>query len=90
MKTEPSKNELDKKLRELDRTVEDKKLKNEEARHHRNIVREGGKVDGTNADYRGQINMQGDEIKKHRAEKRANYDKLNALKDRQADLEIKK
>lgn len=57
MKTEPSKNELDKKLRDLDRIVEDRKLKNEEARHHRNIVRDGGKVDGSNADYRGQITL---------------------------------
>ena len=90
IKTKPSKDEFDRKMRELDRIVEDKKIKNEEARHHRRIVHEGGKIDGSNADYRDQINMQGDEIKKHRAERRANLDKLNALKDRQADLEYKK
>lgn len=51
---------------------------------------EGGKVEGQNVTYREVIAERIEEVKKFRAEKKQHLDRLNALKDRQREIETKK
>ena len=86
----PSKEEFDRKMRALDKTIEEKKIIVEKNKLMKRGVFEGGKIEGSNITYRDSILEQGAEIKKIRDHRRALLDQLNAFKDRQRELDAKK
>lgn len=87
---EPSRDEFNKKMKELDAEAEQLKITVEENKFKRRQVYEGGKVEGENVTYREVITENIEEVKKFRASKKEHLDKLNDLKDKQRDLEAKK
>lgn len=86
----PVREDFQKKMRELDQRAEALKASVEAARHQRSRVYEGGKVEGGDVTYRDLIMSNIEDVKKVRAQHREQLDKLNALKDRQRELEADK
>jgi hypothetical protein len=84
---EPSRDDFNKKMKDLDAEAEQLKITVEENKFKRRQVYEGGKVEGENVTYREVITGNIEEVKKFRADKKEHLDKLNALRDRQRDLE---
>lgn len=86
----PSKDDFQKKMKDLDRRAEELKASVEENRFKRNRVYEGGKIDGGDVTFKDLIMSNIEEVKKVRSQHREHLDKLNALKDRQRELEAEK
>ena len=87
---EPSRDEFNKKMKDLDAEAEQLKITVEENKFKRRQVYEGGKVEGENVTYREVITENIEEVKKYRANKKEHLDKLNDLRDKQRDLESQK
>lgn len=87
---EPSRDDFNKKMKELDAEAEQLKITVEENKFKRRQVYEGGKVEGENVTYREVITENIEEVKKFRANKKEHLDKINELRDKQRDLESKK
>ena len=87
---EPSRDDFNKKMKELDAEAEQLKITVEENKFKRRQVYEGGKVEGENVTYREVITENIEEVKKFRSNKKEHLDKLNDLRDKQRDLESKK
>ena len=77
-------------MKDLDRKAEELKASVEENRFKRNRVYEGGKIDGGDVTFKDLIMSNIEEVKKVRSQHREHLDKLNALKDRQRELEAEK
>jgi hypothetical protein len=86
----PSKDEFDRKMRALDKVIEEKKIIVEKNKAMKRGVFEGGKIEGTGTTYRDSILEQGAEIKKIRDQRRTLLDSNKALKERQNVLDAKK
>jgi uncharacterized coiled-coil DUF342 family protein len=87
---EPSRDDFNKKMKDLDAEAEQLKITVEENKFKRRQVYEGGKVEGENVTYREVITENIEEVKKFRANKKDHLDKLNELRERQRELEGKK
>ena len=86
----PSKDDFDKKMREQDKIADEQRVIIEESKFKRRQVYDNGRVEGSNVTYKDLISGNIDEVKKFRNEKKAHLEKLNALKDRQRELDIEK
>ena len=86
----PSKDEFDKKMRALDKIIEEKKIIVEKNKLIKRGVYEGIKIDGNGVSHRDSIIEQGAEIKKIRDSRRAHLDEMKKLKERQNELDLKK
>lgn len=87
---QPMREDFQKKMRDLDRRADELKANVEANRHQRSKVYAGGKVEGGEVTYRDLIMTNIEDAKKVRAQHREQLDKLNALKDRQRELEADK
>lgn len=76
-------------MRELDQTANQQRAKIEDAKYRRNLVYEGGKVDGNNTFY-DLMSSNIEEVKKVRAEKNEKFQRMNELKERQITLDKEK
>lgn len=79
---EPSRDDFNKKMKDLDAEAEQLKITVEENKFKRRQVYEGGKVEGENVTYREVITENIEEVKKFRANKKEHLDKLNDLRER--------
>lgn len=79
----PSKDEFDRKMKEQDEIVNQRRGLIEEQRYKRKLVYEGGKVDGAKGAFRDIISHSIEDVKKFKQEKRSFLDQLSKLKDRQ-------
>ena len=86
----PSKDEFDKKMKDQDRIADEQRIIIEESRYKRKQVYDNGRVEGSNVTYKDLISGNIDDVKKFRSEKKSHLEKLNALKERQNELELEK
>ena len=77
-------------MKELDAEADQLKITVEENKFKRRQVYESGKVEGENVTYREVITENIEGVKKFRADKKEHLDKLNALRERQKEIESKK
>jgi hypothetical protein len=87
MLKEPSRDKFNDEMKGLDKKAEELKITVEESKYKRRQVYEGGKVEGENITYREVITENIEEVKKFRGDKKVHLDKLNALKERQREIE---
>jgi uncharacterized coiled-coil DUF342 family protein len=90
IKKKPSKDEFDRKMKELDTTANQLRATIEDSRYKRRQVYEGGKVEGQNITFRDVLSTNIEAVKKVKNERRAKLDRLNVLKDRQRELDNSK
>jgi len=77
-------------MRELDDRAAELRESVDANRRKRSRVYSDSKVDGADITYREVLTSNIEDVKKVRAQQRVHLDKLNALKDRQRELEAEK
>lgn len=86
----PRREDFQKKMRELDDRAAELRESVAANRRQRSRVYSDSKVDGADTTYREVLTSNIEDVKKVRAQQKGHLDKLNALKDRQRELEAEK
>ena len=87
IKKRPSRDEFDRKMKEMTAQALKWKEQSDENRLKRQMIYDGGKVDGSNVTYRDLLSKDIEEIKKHKNQRREQIDRVKELNTRQRELD---